>query len=403
MQRPLEGGNKAISLRMRRLIGDIQIEHDEGNNLVKYPDNLDYLQKCLTNFKPSIYKNLKEHFSQEYGINESEVKILPKATGQQVGAKIVIPDSANPGKLKTFYVKSHQEFSSKSHPQLGTRTSNGLGFVDLKELFMYKVLEKVGYGPKVEFAIDKDVAGSRVEEGIMIITQDSGYTKSPELKQKSFRDFKDIKDGINPDLVSPETRRDLIAIDMLSRVFCLGDVMVNEGNFGRVDRVDLQTKELMPEKWKILDFTAPKVAKGKEHLGEQKYLYGPYYGSDRVSIDHGFKTGNFSHDYQEESPVSKILRSKETKDLWEKTLSDLDTGKSERKSGLKEAINQSFEEIMQFLQRNNDKLALEDRDSGQYKEQTQRRVTDLNAYRQCALINYRDLVQGMQQTKTVSK
>jgi hypothetical protein len=190
---------------------------------------------------------------------------------------------------------------------------------------------------------------------------------------------------------------------MLSRIFCLGDVMVNEGNFGRVDRVDLQTKELMPEKWKILDFTAPKVAKGKEHLGEQKYLYGPYYGSDRVSINHGFKTGNFSHDYQEESPVSKILRSKETKDLWEKTLSDLDTGKSERKSGLKEAINQSFEEIMQFLQRNNDKLALEDRDSGQYKEQTQRRVADLDVYRQCALINYQDLVQGMQQTKTVSK
>ncbi len=58
---------------------------------------------------------------------------------------------------------------------------------------------------------------------------------------------------------------------------------------------------------------------------------------------------------------------------------------------------------MQFLQRNNDKLALADRDSGQYKEQTQRRVTDLDVYRQCALINYQDLVQGMQQTKTVSK
>jgi hypothetical protein len=392
-----EGGNKKIGRQLQ--IAVLAIDSED----VQYPNNLTFLQKCLTNFKPSIYKNLREHFSQKYEIYESEVKILPKATGQQVGAKIVIPDSANPGKLKTFYVKSHQEFSSKSHPQLGTRTSNGLGSVDLKELFMYKVLEKVGYGPKVEFVIDKDIAGSRVEEGVMIITQDSGYTKTPELKQKSFRDFKDIKDQIDPELAGPETRRDLIAIDMLSRIFCLGDVMVNEGNFGRVDRVNLQTKELMPEKWKILDFTAPKVAKGKEHLGDRKYLYGPYYGGDRVSIEHGFKTGSFSHVYHEESPVSKILRSKKTEDLWGRTLSDLGGGKSEGKLGLQEAINESLDEIMQFLDRNKDKLVLQDEGRADYKEQTQRRIEDLNIFCRCASQNYQDLTQGMQQSKNLTE
>ena len=113
---------------------------------------------------------------------------------------------------------------------------------------MYKVLEKVGYGPKVDFLIDKDAAVRRVEEGIMIVTQDSKYTKSPELRQKIFRDFKDTKDEINPELVSPETRKDLIVIDMISRIFCLDDVMVNDGNFGRVDRINLQTMKSMPEK-----------------------------------------------------------------------------------------------------------------------------------------------------------
>jgi hypothetical protein len=83
-------------------------------------------------------KNLKEHFAEKFGVSEDDVQCLPKPTGQQVGAKIVVKDPRDPGNPKVFYAKSHQEFCSRSDALLGTRTSNGTGFVDLKELFMYK-------------------------------------------------------------------------------------------------------------------------------------------------------------------------------------------------------------------------------------------------------------------------
>ena len=67
-----EGGDKKISLKIRRQILDIDIEGEP-----KYPENLTYLQKCLTNFKPAIYKNLKEHFAGKFGVSEDDVQCLP--------------------------------------------------------------------------------------------------------------------------------------------------------------------------------------------------------------------------------------------------------------------------------------------------------------------------------------
>ena len=83
-----------------------------------------------------------------------------------------------------------------------------------------------------------------------------------------------------------------------------------------------------------------------------------------MSIDHGFKPGNFSHIYEEESPINEIVKSKKAEVFWESALNDLDVGKSEGKLGLKEAINQSLDEIMQFLEQNHDKLALQDEERG---------------------------------------
>lgn len=398
-----ESGNIAISFDMQDAISKIQRNHVTGMQKQKYPANLDYLKKCLTNFKPSIFQDLKHHFSQRYGIPEDQVQCLPKPTGAQVGAKIVIPDPVNHGHHKAFYVKAHQEFCSKSDPQLGTRTSNHLGFVDLKELFMYKVLEKMGYGPKVEFVVAKSSASPGIEEGIMIATQDSGYTKTPNAKDKTFRTFDQIREEIDPETSSKETREDLVAIDMISRVFSLGDVMINAGNFGRVDRSDKESGERMPDKWKILDLLVPKA----EGDTEDRYNYTALnrkYGQD-IAGSFIARNGNPAHTYDSESPVSRVLRARETEELWQEVLANLGgekQGSSGQKPGIIEAISLAKQDVLLFLEQNQQALRLNE-ESGERKELTGRRLADLDAYCRCASQNFNDLAQGITEYQQQSR
>jgi hypothetical protein len=222
---------------------------------------------------------------------------------------------------------------------------------------MYKVLEKIGYGPKTDFVPDRHIPETGVEEGIMIITQDSGYTKHPCVKNKSFKTFAQIRGEIAT-TPSEEITDDIVVIDMISRAFCL----------------------------------PPKVSKGKEHLGDQKYLYSPYYGGG--DITHGFKSGNFSHTYEEDSPVHKILSDRRTKKLWGSAITSLEGGRSERKLGIERAVQESFEDIQQFLDRNKDTLRLTEAD-GRMKPLTTRRIQDLATYRDCTLGNFKELSDGL--------
>jgi hypothetical protein len=390
-----EGGNQDIASELRVQI--LQLGIGAKKKGIAYPQNLEYLQKCLAGFKPAIYKTLKEHFAEKFGISEDDVCCLPKATGQQVGAKIVVRDTRNPENPRVFYAKSHQEFCSKSDPIYGMQTSNGLGSADLKELFMYKVLEKIGYGPKAEFLVDGDVAQTGLEEGIMIVTRDSSYTKQLSLEEKSFKTFGEIKDEIAStpsEEIADETKRDIVAIDILSRVFLLEDVMVNDGNFGMVE-VSRKGSGETKTKWKIVDFMPPKSQKGKEHLGEKKYAYTNHYGGS--SIVYGFISGNFSHTYSEDSPVNKILSDKRAKELRVSTISSLEVGKSERKYRIELAVHESFVEIVQFLRNNEESLRLKEADGG-IKPLTTRRIQDLEAYRDCTLGNFKELLNALKET-----
>lgn len=76
---------------------------------------------------------------------------------------------------------------------------------------------------------------------------------------------------------------------------------------------------------------------------------------------------------------------------------------NQKKTGLREAIDQSFNEIIQFLNHNKDKLALQDKERVGYKEQTQRRIEDLDVFCRCASQNYLDLTEGMKQGKACNK
>ena len=80
------------------------------------------------------------------------------------------------------------------------------------------------------------------------------------IKDKSFKTFQQVVvQGMNSNSVSDETRKDITAIDMIFRVFCLGDVMVNAGNLGSVDRTNKKMQEAIPDKWKVIDVLVQKL------------------------------------------------------------------------------------------------------------------------------------------------
>ncbi len=118
----------------------MQLGIDAKKKGVAYPQNLECLQRCLAGFKPAIYKTLKEHFAEKFEVSGSNVRCLPKTSGQQIGAKIVVRDPRNPENPRVFYAKLHQELCSKSDPMYGMKTSNGLGLADLKDLFMKRLV-----------------------------------------------------------------------------------------------------------------------------------------------------------------------------------------------------------------------------------------------------------------------
>ena len=248
-------------------------------------------------------------------------------------------------------------------------------------MFMYKVLEKVGYGPKVEFLLVKNFANLDGEiDGVMIASQDSGFSKDPS-KNKKFQTFAELNIDPNEDFdVEKETRKDLIVIDILSRVFGLSDVMTNFGNFGKV--IISQDEEILKEKWKVLDFSVPALRKIRKKLHDSKdrYLYQVLY---KEPIVDSFINGNGSHSYSNNEVVVKILTDEQTIDLWSDAVKILEEGKNSKKS-LESAIEDAESEIINYLEKNGNELHIYEKDEpSKLKVLTVKRINDLKVYCEC--------------------
>jgi len=369
-----ESVDKAIHITI--LIEIMNKERPDNSKSIMYFRNLNYLEKRIESFRPIIYKKLKEYFAKKYTISEDLVYCLPKTMGREIGAKIIIPDSENPGNFIIYHVKTHQEFHSKDSSHFyGIQTSNVIKSVDLKELFMYKLLKKIGYGPKIEFIVNSNMPYVGGSLDLMLATKDLAYTKNPLEKEKTFNTFNSIKDTFLENSIEDTTRIDFIVIEMISRIFLLEDVLVNEGNFGRVDVYLKQQKIQKLSKWKIVDFLPPIVKKNKQYLGESKYLCKFYFRSRRSY----------------NSSIDTIFEDAQTKLLWNSAAEILKKGRSENKIGIEEAIEKSYQEIMSFLEINRKILKLEKVD-GVYKEQTLRRIEDLTIFKKCVLQNFNELI-----------
>ena len=206
---------------------------------------------------------------QKKGINilDPNISFSPKSGGVQLGTLMrIVYSELGQEHVISYHIKTHQ------HGSVGTGSS--FRSPDPKELFVYKVLEYIGYGPKAHFFYDFMSQG-----GFYIATQDLAFTKNP-LKQKSFDLFSNKIADYNESPALEEhnnAKQGLICLDIISRIFGLTDTTTNPGNFGSVNVAPSQVK------WKLLDFRVP---------DNPDHYFNP-------NIFHGFQEGNgmFRYEY----------------------------------------------------------------------------------------------------------
>ena len=75
-------------------------------------------------------------------------------------------------------------------------------------------------------------------------------------------------------------------------------------------------------------------------------------------------------------------------------IDSVEGGKSGKKPGIGQAIDESFREITGFLEHNAETLRLKEVD-GRFKDLTTRRIQDLTAYCDCTMRNFRELSEGL--------
>lgn len=162
-----------------------------------------------------------------------KVDVIPKKVGDQLGciARVFSDDDKPPLK---YYIKT---FSNGTFQKGDNWTVSPYAKPDLKEMFVYKALEYMGFGPKCHFISGTSKISTNSE--YYLVTQDLSYTKD-EHKQKKYTLFGDS--GVDSKL---KTMTNLLCLDLIIKTFRLSDV--HGDNFGR-----MQTNER--QKWHIHDF-----------------------------------------------------------------------------------------------------------------------------------------------------
>ena len=163
---------------------------------------------------------------------------------------------------------SNNQSSSAAYDSASARANiiTPLQPVDLKELFAYKVLEKVGFGPKTDFIINNNLPS-----GLYISTEEIiGFTKLSDIiyerhpiEKRIMYNFKQLSSTIMKDDFIPTGNcneaiiKELTKFDILVRSLLLGDL--NDGNIGFIIEGSVPNISL-----KIIDFARPIGSKVSE-------------------------------------------------------------------------------------------------------------------------------------------
>jgi len=321
----------------------------------------------------------------------SDVTFSPKEEGAQIGTKahVIFADGVP---SMTCHVKAHQNYGASSSGLPSSQRKE----IDLRELLVYKMLEHIGFGPKVHFITHRKADDADLyHNALFIATQNVSHTKVVG-KEKQFHKARDLfsydRDEFKGDPVFFEsytaelreaatspTKLAATIFDLLGRILYLTDM--NEDNFGRINSAE-------KVKWKMVDFMINPV--GRDY----------YLGKDR-GVE-GFIKGNGAFRYTRKTLLStalterdrseKIIVGKEAIELLHggrRSLSRPET----HKMGFVEAIERAFREVLEYMEADiggQSRAAL----LGLHDARTS--YAQLREYVDAALANFHDFLNGFQ-------
>ncbi len=155
-----------------------------------------------------IQSAVREYFLVQHckaGLDETlfDASFSPKMDGIHAG---FICDISNgpPNKIR-YYAKTHQFGPTESHVESRKPP-------DIKEIFVYKLLQNIGIGPEAHFIIPSNV----LKKSLYIATKECHLVPLSKLSNESMN----IKA--------------LVQLDLISRILCLQDCTTNSSNCGLV-------------------------------------------------------------------------------------------------------------------------------------------------------------------------
>lgn len=282
-------------IQQQNMYNDIKkfIDITKDTKIVKYIYNNTSISENIINFIfAKKYLEENEQFGttigikKSYTINEAKqpkkkiifsffdsndnkqmsISTTRKPYGSQFGL-ILYEKDKDDAEIGKYFIKTHQNGNREDGYSSDIYTSKSLASaaaVNLKELFIYKLLEKIGIGPKVDFSVNPFsknslvISTESISNFIMGGKLCTGFGLYGDLFDNSTNEIdndenvvrlksdpgKQISLGLLNDLKSKFT-----GFDLLNRALCLNDV--NEGNYGLI-------KDSNDEYFvKLVDFRAP--------------------------------------------------------------------------------------------------------------------------------------------------
>lgn len=295
--------------------------------------------------------NLSPIIEQNFGrITDYEFEEKTEEAGKYFGGNAIFTyqphDISKPPQEVKFFVKGHQNFEMESNKR--TNSTRDPKVPDMKEVLVYKILEHIGFGPKMHYFINPTA-----RHGLFVATQDSKFTKSPEAKNKIFSTADKVQELAQKPSLTDEV--ELTALDIITRSLVLKDLHMK--NYGRVDVFPTEGSDAQEKhKWKLFDF----LVLGSAQLDE--YDVHKEIGENFVRI-HNHPDPRFT---TSSSLAGSILRSENLaahRPQVANTALEILEGKIRRGSGAEEmsfeqAIISSHGEVTDFIRREGEVLGI---------------------------------------------
>lgn len=333
-----------------------------------------------SSFRPAasykfVYKPTSYH--QEY-----TVLLANKNEGAQFGGYFTLTDST--GSSQKYFVKAYYGYPAKGDFNSEKAFTSSMSFncnselfmdepfdipqyapVDFKELFIYKVLEKLNVGPKSHFIINP-----YLKDGLFIATEDindetSGFVEmgkmDPVLEVVINNILIEMRNGeLGPsEYCSFNALAGLLEIDTINRVFGLLDA--NDGNFGYLERLvngaipkKRHVKKSHARNWltsehefRIIDFFQPKTS--DSYVVES--IFESFLKGDSKYVDGHFMDFAIRRqiDEEDEDDIDLTKKHREEKIFFGKQVIQRLDSRFDNNGGLETMLNDAKKRILVFL------------------------------------------------------